>query len=249
MRHKVVIDPGHGGRDPGAVNPTTKLREKDVTLAVSRRIASHLVPAFDVVLTRSDDRDFVPQNKAWNANDDLYQRGQIINQSGASVSLSVHINSAAGPKAHGTEAFIHGSKPQDTAFGQSVLSNLVKVIGLHNRGLKTANFALVRYPKMASLLVELAFISNSKEEQLLKDPRWQDLAAQGIAQGIAEYLRVPLAGYGPPPPAGYRSLPIYAGGKAFWGVFIDGNGYMPIRAPLEALGHRVAYDGNKVEIK
>lgn len=249
MRHKVIIDPGHGGRDPGAVNPTTKLREKDVTLAVSRRIASHLAPAFDVVLTRADDRDFVPQSKAWNPNDDLYQRGLIINQSGASVSLSVHTNSVADPKAHGTEAFIHGSKSQDTAFGQAVLSNFAKATGLHNRGLKTANFALVRYPKMSSCLTELAFISNPQEELLLKDPRWQDLAAQAIAQGIAEYLRVSLTGYGPPPPAGFRALPIHAGGKTFWGVFIDGNGYMPIRAPLEALGHRVDYDGNKVEVK
>ena len=105
-RFKVILDPGHGGRDPGAVGPTG-LREKDVTLAVSQRVTFYLSPVADVQLTRDTDRDFSPPNKGFSSDIDIgYRADKIVNKSGADVCVSIHCNSlSTRPKAHGVETF------------------------------------------------------------------------------------------------------------------------------------------------
>lgn len=199
-RFKVVLDPGHGGRDPGAVDPVQPAqgdnlhtRECDVTLDVAKRIKQYLAPVMDVVLTRDTDRDFCPPDKPWNQVTDLRERGKIINASGAQCSVSVHCNSlATAPQAHGLEVYYHPTKPQDKGLAKAVLDELIKTTGLTNRGVKTDNLALIRYPKMPSCLVELPFVSNPEEERLLNSPTFRDQCAKAIARGIAAWAGMKL---------------------------------------------------------
>lgn len=190
QRFKIAVDPGHGGRDPGAVGPTG-LKEKDVTLAVSKRVAFYLAPVADVVLTRSDDRDYGPAGK-YDAGIDIGHRArQIVNKSGANVCISIHCNSS-GPTAHGVETYRHHYKPQDERLARAVQAKLVAATGRADRGVKVANFGMIRIPVMPSCLVELPFISNPTEERLLGDPSFQDRCARAIVEGVSEFLGVKL---------------------------------------------------------
>ena len=188
-RFKVILDPGHGGRDPGAVGPTG-LKEKDVTLAVSHRVAFYLSPVMDAVLTRSDDRDFSPADKPFSSDIDIGHRArQVVNKSGADVCVSTHCNSlSTKPEAHGVETFRHVNKPLDDRLARAIQKRLAAATGRADRGVKTANFGMIRVPTMPAALVELPFISNPAEEELLRGPGFQDRCARAIAEGVAEYL-------------------------------------------------------------
>ena len=188
-RFKAILDPGHGGRDPGAVGPTG-LKEKDVTLAVSHRVAFYLSPVMDVVFTRNDDRDFSPPNKPFSSDIDIGHRArELVNKSGADVCVGTHCNSlSTRPEAHGVETFRHVNKPLDDRLARAIQKRLAAATGRADRGVKTANFGMIRIPTMPAALVELPFISNPNEEKLLRDSGFQDRCARAIAEGVAEYL-------------------------------------------------------------
>jgi N-acetylmuramoyl-L-alanine amidase len=172
----VVIDPGHGGRDPGAVGRISN--EKTVVLQISKRIADLLEKdeRLDVYMTRSQDV-FIS----------LDERVAVANQLNADLFLSVHAN--AMPRSStvgGTETFIHPSATHH--FGQIVHKHLLQATRLTDRGLKTANFRVLRGIDMPAVLIEIAFMSNPQEERLLNDPAFQDRVARAIHNAIIEYL-------------------------------------------------------------
>ena len=193
-RFKVVLDSGHGGRDPGAVGPTG-LKEKDVTLAVARRAASLLAPLVDVQLTRDTDTDFAPKDQPYSVNMDIGHRArEIVNKSGANVCVSIHCNSlSTRPEAHGVETWYHEGTAvsvRNKALAAAVQRKIAEYTGRANRGVKVGTFGMIRIPIMPSALVEMPFISNPQEEVLLRDPAFQDKCARAIAEGILNFLGI-----------------------------------------------------------
>lgn len=182
----VVLDPGHGGHDPGAVG--CGLEEEDVVLDVSLRAATLLRDAgLTVHLTRSDDR-FI----------ELSARSSFANSMGASRFVSVHANANAGTPATGTETFVYTSASSTSrSLGQSVQDELIDTWGLRNRGLKTANFSVVRRTSMPAALAELAFINRC-------DPDAALLGSSGergrIAAALARSILASLGRSGPSDP-------------------------------------------------
>lgn len=180
---KICIDPGHGQHDPGAVG-IGGLYEKDVTLSMSKKIGQILQDSgFDVVYTRTNDQTGFPLNQT----DNLRRRVHIANNAQANLFISVHCNSASKSTAHGTETFVLSKGGQAERLADCIQAELIEATGLVNRGVKEANFLVLRETAMPAILVELAFISNPSEERLLRDPAWQDKAAMAIAQGIAKH--------------------------------------------------------------
>ena len=173
----LTIDAGHGGSDPGAVGPTG-LKEKDITLKLALKVGN-LVTARGVKVnyTRTNDSSV-----------GLSQRAVIANNSKARFFLSIHINSATNPAATGTETFAFSQGGQGEKLAKAIQSNLVAAIGLPNRGVKFANFAVLRETNMPAALTEVNFICNPKEEAMLKDEAFLDRAASGIAKGVIEFL-------------------------------------------------------------
>lgn len=233
-RFKVCIDPGHGGRDPGAVGPSG-VQEKVVTLAVAKKVASILRSAgIDVVLTRDADKLLHD-----NINTDLGMRYKIANQAKADVLVSIHCNSAANSAANGTETYHYTGSVAGAKLATAIQSCLVPALGLRDRGVKQANFAVLRGTNMPAVLIELAFISNPTEEGLLETPMFQDKAARAIAEGVADYFMFELP---------TRDTPqIRAGNKIFDGIIVGGVTYAPVRAIAEALGRKVVWD-NKTKV-
>jgi len=183
---RVTIDPGHGGKDPGAIGPTG-VHEADVNLAVARKVSELLQPVMTAILTR--DANYALGSSLGG---DLSARANKANQSGADVFVSIHCNAAADATAHGTETHCYPGSVKGAVLAQCLQDRLVPALGLADRGTKQSNFAVLRQSKMPSALVELAFISNSVEEKLLQSEDFQNRAAMAIARGICDFLGVEL---------------------------------------------------------
>lgn len=172
-----IIDAGHGGRDSGAVG-ATGLKEKDVALKISLKVGNILkARGVSIGYTRTDDSTV-----------ELSQRAVIANKSGAKYFVSIHINSAKNRAATGTETFAFSKGSEREKLANAIQKNLVSAIGLRDRGVKFANFTVLRETKMPAALVEVAFICNPTEEAKLKDNTFLDKAATGIAKGMIEFL-------------------------------------------------------------
>jgi N-acetylmuramoyl-L-alanine amidase len=170
----VVIDPGHGGKDPGAVGKTST--EADIVLQISLKIMALLEqdPDFDLLTTRKDNTFLT-----------LDERVEFANQAGASLFLSVHANAINRPTVGGTETFIFYEA--DPTFGRIIHKHLIAATGLTDRGLKQAGFRVLRGTDMPSVLIEIAFMSNLKEERLLNDQAFQNKVARAMYRAIREY--------------------------------------------------------------
>jgi N-acetylmuramoyl-L-alanine amidase len=237
---KVVLDPGHGGPDPGAIGPTG-VQEKVITLAIAKEVADLLKPVVEVKLTRVDDRALAGTVSA-----DLSARAAMANTWAADCFVSIHCNSATNREAAGTEVFCFTLGGQGERLAKVIHGKLIPALGLPDRGVKTANFAVLRQTKMPACLVELAFISNPTEEALLESPDFQEKAARAIAQGIADFLEVQLRpGFeqtpAPADPPAKDTVKVVAGNKAIEGVLINGTTYAPVRDLAQALGKKVRW--------
>lgn len=184
MGRKIMLDPGHGGFDPGAIGPSG-LREASVTLAVSRKLAAYLSPVVEVFLTRTTDTAL-----GADVNGDLAKRTNMANVKGADLFISIHCNSAADASAHGVETYALAAGGEGEKLARLVQAQLVEATGLRNRGVKYANYYVLRKTNMPAILVELAFISNLAEEKDLSNPDFQDVCARAIAAGVKQYFGI-----------------------------------------------------------
>lgn len=177
----VFLDPGHGGHDPGTMGRVLGLMEKDVVLDVALRLRTLLENAgAKVHMSRVGDT-FVEVN----------YRPVLARNAGADVFLSIHANAApSGNEAGGTETFIYirPNHPENARFASAVHRHLVSVIGLANRGVKQANFGVLRNSFIPSALVEIAFLSRMEEEALLNEEWFRQQVAQGLFNGLVAYF-------------------------------------------------------------
>lgn len=187
LRNKViVIDPGHGGSDPGAIGPN-KIQEKTVTLAVAQKLQTLLEKAgAKVLMTRRSDVDVYGPNAS--AVDELKARTMVANNNKADVFVSIHINAFTNPTVGGTATYYYQKTKYDAMLADCIQDNLVAAAGLQDRGTYAARFYVIKRTEMPSVLTELGFISNPKEEQLLTTYQFQQQMAQGIAQGLDKFF-------------------------------------------------------------
>jgi N-acetylmuramoyl-L-alanine amidase len=177
----VALDAGHGGSDPGAIGPTG-IREKDVTLAVAQYLRRLLGQQhIDVVMVRDADV-FVP----------LEDRAQIAARGGATLLVSIHANAATDAGASGTQTFY--ATPPSQPLAAAVLDEVSRATGFAPRGVSQARFkVLVDADRIPAVLLETAFITNPREEQMLRDPAVQQALAQGTLKAIERFLVMPQA--------------------------------------------------------
>jgi len=174
----IVIDAGHGGKDPGAVG-AGGLKEKEVTLDIALRV-------YQLLKTNTKARVYLTRDKDQYVS--LNERSAMANSLGADTFISIHINAAENGIEKGIETYAHYNSPEEAwALGWYIQESLVKELGLSNRGLKADNFHVVRETKMKSVLLEIGFISDRAEENLLKQSSTREKAARAIYQGILTY--------------------------------------------------------------
>lgn len=181
----VVLDAGHGGSDPGASG--NGLKEKDINLAVTKEVGKILSDeGIRVAYTRNDD-SFVA----------LGDRPNIANMYNASIFVSIHCNSNISSSPSGTETYcyyplsdpnLYIQKDERYNLALRIQQEMIAALGLNNRGVKQANFQVLRQTDMPSALVEMAFISNPSDAALLAQGSVQKQAAKAIAKGISDYM-------------------------------------------------------------
>lgn len=172
----IVVDAGHGGHDTGARGKSSL--EKSHALDIARRLRTSLQTRGANVLMTRDSDNFIT----------LQGRVDFANSRRADLFVSVHINASVNPGSTGTQTFYYSAVSQPLA--REVQKELQKATGRPNRGITQRRFVVVRYTAMPSVLTETAFISNSKEEALLRDPAYRERVARGIAQGLANYVAI-----------------------------------------------------------
>ncbi|WP_214885023.1 MULTISPECIES: N-acetylmuramoyl-L-alanine amidase [unclassified Exiguobacterium] len=178
----IILDPGHGGKDPGALNGS--LYEKTIVLDVTKRVEAYLRSKYDynVRLTRSTDVYLT-----------LGERVAAAKSLRGDLFVSMHVNAAGSSAAKGLETFYssqsaHSSRSRVLA--SNIQSNLAnKMSGMSNRGVKTANYYVITYNTMPSALVELGFISSPTDLTYLRSNTSRQRMAEGVAEGIAKYVQ------------------------------------------------------------
>lgn len=174
---KIVIDPGHSGPvEPGAC--AAGVRECDVVLAIAKLLADRLYEAgHEPLLTRTGDI----------ATDELGFRAELANANDADVFISLHANSVGNPAAHGTEVYHYPGSDRGRRLAACLQRRLVAELGTADRGVKPANFQVLRQTDCPAALVEVAFISNASDRRLLTGYAGRLAAAVAIADALTDY--------------------------------------------------------------
>jgi len=171
----IVLDPGHGGLDPGAPC-TDATSEKDLTLDIALHLKTLLEKSGrQVILTRTKD-ELVS----------LPRRVEIANKAKASLFISIHLNSFERAYANGLETYYY--KAEDKALAQILHKELLKSFHLRNNGLREARMYVNRYAEMPTVLVEPLYLSNPTECSLILDPEYRKKIAESLFRGINRYL-------------------------------------------------------------
>ncbi len=179
----LVIDAGHGGFDPGAVGKSGAL-EKDINLAVSRRLAGMLRQVgATVVETRTTD-DALAHTKQ----EDMRSRVQLAESVEADLFITVQANSIPMPEQRGAQVFYSAGSEQGEALARSIQDALAEVLQNTSRQAKPIeNVYVVRALAAPVVVVECGFLSNAEDEALLQDPLYQQLTAYAIFLGVVSY--------------------------------------------------------------
>jgi len=192
----IVIDPGHGGEDPGALG-TTGVHEKDIVLEVSKKLSAILRQAgARVILTREDDRDLSePGAKSQHQAklQDLTRRVELANRSHADIFISIHVNSFPDPREDGPQTFSQPGSAESKRLAVAIQRELNRYLENPGREAKQVDYFTTRMTEMPSVIVEIGFITNPREEKLLLDPVYQGKIAWAIYAGIARYFSLPKA--------------------------------------------------------
>lgn len=181
----IVLDPGHGGHDVGTQSISKpRYQEKSLNLVTAQFVRDFLQQlGYQVFLTREEDT-FISLDK----------RAQLANDKKPTLFVSIHYNSAPSAEAQGIEVFFYQSKDKkertlkSKRLAQSILKNVLVHTKAKSRGVKQANFAVIRETQMPAVLIEGGFVTNEAELQNLKDPTYLKRLAWGIVRGIEEYL-------------------------------------------------------------
>lgn len=179
---KIAIDAGHGPETPGKRSPDGSLLEYQFNSAVARYVADKLFGEYEgieILMTHDDSRD-VP----------LKERTDKANAWKADLFVSIHANAAGDGgwnSAQGIETYVYKTRPPAAvALANAVQRQLVRLTGRPNRGVKSADFHVLRETRMTAILVECGFMTNREEVELLKSDQYRRKCAEAIVAGIAE---------------------------------------------------------------
>ncbi|UCD48588.1 MAG: N-acetylmuramoyl-L-alanine amidase [Phycisphaerales bacterium] len=178
QRARIVVDPGHGGHDPGTI-ATNGGYEKDVNLGVASKLAGILQRrGHQVTMTRQGDR-FI----------ELESRAAIANRRDADLFVSIHADSAPDPSAQGFTVYIANSAARESQQVAQAIIRAMKTTGLRSRGVRREDYRVLVKTSGPAVLVELGYMSNAREARKLQDSTFQNRLAVAIAAGIGDYLR------------------------------------------------------------
>lgn len=181
----VVVDCGHGGDDPGKIGVNSAL-EKDINLSIGEKLQKCLEQEeIDVVLTRDTDK-MLAESKSG----DMKERVKIINETKPLLAVSIHQNSYVTENESGAQVFYYSNSKKGKELALD-LQECLKKIDVDNRREAKENdtYYLLKYTEVPTVIVECGFLSNWEEADKLTKEEYQQKIAQGICEGILQYIR------------------------------------------------------------
>lgn len=201
--YHIVIDPGHGGRDPGAINTELGVNEKTTTLDLAKRLRDLLREfGYKVTLTREDDRAL-----------SLSERPQVANRYDADLFISLHFNAVTDDRVHGVETYVmtpqgdastnygkvtsgarrayagNANDPWNVLAGYYVQAAMVSRLQAKDRGVRRARFAVIKNVSCPAILVEGGFVSHPTEGRRIHSAAYRNELARAILSGVLSYQR------------------------------------------------------------
>lgn len=186
----IVIDAGHGGRDPGK-EADNGVEEKVINLQIAVRLKKLLeAQGIRVVLTRKDDNGLYEENDDNKKVQDMRKRCEIIAEAMPVFTISIHQNSYTEEYVKGAQTFYYGQSPEGKALAEQIQASLIQRLDQENHRVPKANnsyYMLKRTPS-PTVIVECGFLSNQEEAALLQTEDYQEKAAWAIHMGVMQYL-------------------------------------------------------------
>ncbi len=173
---KICIDPGHGGKEHGAIG--TYLDEKDINLTLSLLFGEALEKnGVSVIYTRKKDQYI-----------DLQKRCNIANKNRCDYFISFHCNNGSNTAESGSEIYCYSFGDDSEKLARHLLKVLININNNSNKGVKEGNFYILKNTNMPSILMQIMFISNPLEEKKLNDEAWQRLLATELAYALLSFV-------------------------------------------------------------
>ncbi|HWQ41980.1 MAG TPA: N-acetylmuramoyl-L-alanine amidase [Desulfosporosinus sp.] len=190
-RHVVMLDPGHGGYDPGAIS-SQGVYEKAINLQIAQKVKEMLRPSgIEVFLTREEDIDYVANDvkgKTTRKQIDLNYRIDMAKQAKADIFVSLHVNATATGQNSGAETFYHYKSESGKKLAELIQQELIKIPGMNRRIAKPGDFYVIKNTSMPAVIVEVGYLSSATEQKKLQQSWYQEQLSRAIAKGIANYF-------------------------------------------------------------
>ncbi len=197
----VLLDPGHGGEDPGAVSDYSGIKEKDISLSVALK-AKELLEAegYKVLMTRTEDRlEYSPDTTSvtQKRKQDLTRRKKMMDEAGADIVVSIHLNKFPQTQYSGAQVFYPHNSPESQKLAVSIQKSVKDIVDPNNKREALVKgkanelpIIILRDVKTTTAIIECGFLSNPDEEKLLATKEHQDKLSAAVADGIKKYFEV-----------------------------------------------------------
>lgn len=187
----IVIDPGHGGFDPGKVG-ITGVHEKEINLNIALKVRGYLEQSGAyVIMTRTEDVDLDGDDtKSWKKKD-MVRRSEIANNSDGDIMISIHQNAFPQSNVRGGQVFYHKNSEQGKKLAQQIQTAIKKHADADNKRVAKHNedYYILRTTKVPAVIIECGFLTNPEEERKLNTDDYQEKMAWAIYIGIVEYFQ------------------------------------------------------------
>ncbi|HEX9060518.1 MAG TPA: N-acetylmuramoyl-L-alanine amidase [Clostridia bacterium] len=192
----ILLDPGHGGEDPGAVSDYSGLKEKDVNLSIATNLKQLLEKEnYKVLMTREEDKleySSETRNIVRKRSEDLHRRKKMMDECGADIVVSVHLNKFPQTQYSGAQTFFPAQSPESQKLAGFIQSSIKESVDPSNKRealLKKEPIIILKDSKTTTVIVECGFLSNQEEEKNLQNPEYQGKLAVAIKDGIVKYFK------------------------------------------------------------
>ena len=189
-RYTIVIDPGHGGRDPGKVG-VNHLLEKDINLEIALKLRGLLEEAgIKVIMTREEDVGLYEETDSNKKRADLNRRVRLIHTNNADLAISIHQNSFTQEDVKGAQAFYYSKSEQGKLLAELIQDYLKKELAdqNHRKAKSNTNYYMLTKTECPLVIVECGYLSNAAEADLLGNDEYQEKVAIGISKAILEFI-------------------------------------------------------------
>ena len=187
----VVIDAGHGGLDPGSIGYKTKVKERDINLAVAKKLEQKLLAnGFRVIMTRIDDNGLYGLSTKNYKKRDMQKRKEIIQESNPDIVVSIHMNSYVRHNLRGAQVFYDKNSKISEALALSIQDQFAAKLEKSDKGISFGDYFMLKCTESPSVIAECGFLSNEEDEKLLIDESYQFKIAECIFYGIINFLNL-----------------------------------------------------------